>query len=134
MTDTAPLTRTLHTQIDAATLTTDTQSVLGEAPFAATVTKATYVPAAAITGANTNNRALTVTNRGQDGSGTTVVATITFASGTNAVKDDALAITLSGTPANLVVASGDVLTVDSVHAGTGIAEPGGDVAVDLTRS
>jgi hypothetical protein len=134
MPDTAPLTRVLHTQVDAATLTTDTQSVVGEAPFACTVTKATYVPAAAITGANTNYRSLTVTNRGQDGSGTTVVATISFTSGTNGVKDDALAITLSGTAANLVVASGDVLTVDSVHVGTGIAEPGGDVAVELTRS
>jgi hypothetical protein len=134
MTDTAPLTRTIHTQVDAATLTTDTQSVLGEVPFAGTISKATYVPAAAITGANTNNRALTVTNRGQDGSGTTVVATLAFTSGVNGVKDDALAITLSATPANLVVAAGDVLTVDSVHAGTGIAEPGGDFVVEITRS
>lgn len=134
MTDQAPLVQTLKSQADAATLTGDPSTVLGEAQFAGTVSRSAYVPSAAITGANTNSRTLTLTNRGQDGTGTTVVATLALTSGVNAAADDAKALTLSGTAANLVVAAGDVLTFDSVHVGTGITDPGGQVIVEITRS
>lgn len=135
MSSDAPLVKRLNTQADAiSTITADGQSVIGEAPFAGTVTRVVYIPAAAITGVATNNRSVTVTNRLQDGSGTAVVATLGFASGVNAVKDDAKTVPLSGTAANLVVAQGDVLTFDSAHVGTGIADPGGVVEVEITRS
>ncbi len=134
MPDTSPLIRTLTVQVDAATIAADSQSVIGEAPFAGTISRAAYVPAAAMTGATTNNRTVKVTNRGQAGAGTTIPATITFISGVNGVADDAKELTLSVTAADLVVVAGDVLTLDSVHNGSGIVDPGGEAIVEITRS
>lgn len=134
MPDTAPFVKTLETQTDAVATGATGQSVIGEAPFAGTVTRAAYVPAAAITGAATNNRVSAVKNRTGAGAGTTVVATLTFASGTNATADDAKELTLSATAADLVVAAGDVLTYDSSINGSGLADPGGKVIVEITRS
>jgi hypothetical protein len=99
-----------------------------------TVTAVTYSPDATITGANTNTRSVTLANKGQDGSGNTTVATLQFNSGVNATRGDEKAITLSGTAANLVVAAGDVLEVDSTHVGTGITDPGGLVRVTIDRT
>lgn len=95
------------------------------------VQKVTYSPLAAVTGAATNNRTVALVNKGQDGTGTTVVATLTFDAGNNAAASDEKAVPLSGTPANLNVASGDVLQWQSTHNGTGIADPGGLVTVTL---
>jgi hypothetical protein len=102
--------------------------------FPGTVTAVTYSPDATITGAATNNRTVSLVNKGQAGSGTTVVATLNFASGTNATGGDEKAIPLSGTAANLVVASGDVLEWQSTHIGTGITDPGGLVRVNIDRT
>lgn len=135
MTFEAPVVKRLTIQVDAVAAGSDGQFVLGEAPFAGTVTRAVYITAAAITGANTNTRTVTVTNRGHvDGSGTTAVAALPLVSGTNTVKDEPATIPLSGTAANLVVAQGDVLTVDSVHAASGLADPGGSVEVEISRT
>lgn len=105
-----------------------------EAPFDGTVTGVTYVPAATITGAATNNRTVSLVNKGQDGSGTTVVASLNFGNGTNAAAFDEKAITLSVTAADLVVAAGDELAWLSTHIGTGITDPGGRVEVTFSRS
>lgn len=136
MTDEAPLVKRLSVQADAiGTAGNDGQSVIGEAPFDGTVTRAVYIPAAAITGAATNYRTISVTNRAQDGTGTTVVATLAFSSsGVTAAKDDARTVPLSTTAAHLVVAAGDVLTFDSVHTASGLADPGGTVEIEITRS
>jgi hypothetical protein len=72
--------------------------------------------------------------QGPGGAGTTSVASLALTSGVNAPAADEKALTLSGTPANLVVASGDVLEFDSTHVGTGIADPGGLVQVTFSRS
>jgi hypothetical protein len=108
--------------------------VVAEAPFAGTVTAASFTPEAAITGDNTNTRTLTLRNTGQAGAGTTTVATLAFTTGNNGVAFDEKAFTLSGTPANLVVAEGDVLTVVETVAGSGLANPGGRVEVTFSRS
>jgi hypothetical protein len=134
MPDTTPLVHTLRVQVDPVAGGADAQFVLGEAPFAGVISRAAYIPSAAVTGAATNNRTVTVTNRGQAGAGVAVAASVQFASGVNAVADDAKELTLSGTPANLVVAAGDVLTAESTHIGTGIADPGGTFLVEITRS
>lgn len=134
MSDQAPLVQTLKSQADAAAATADPSTVLGEAQFDGTVTRCVYIPSASITGANTNSRTLTLQNRGQAGAGTTAVATLALTSGVNATADDAKALTLSGTAANLVVVAGDVLSFESVHTGTGLADPGGQVVVEITRS
>ncbi len=133
MPDQTPLVQTLRVQVDAVTAAASGQLVLGEAPFAGTVTRAAYIPSAAITGAATNNRTVSVTDRGPAGTGSTVVATLNFAAGTNAAADAAKAVPLAATPAT-IVAQGDVLTFDSVPAGTGIADPGGTAIVEITRS
>lgn len=130
----APVVKRLVVQLDAVAAGSDGQSVLGEAPFAGTVTRAVYVTSAAITGANTNTRTIQVTNKTAAGTGTTAVAALPLVSGTNTVKDVATAIPLSGTPANLVVVQGDVLVVDSTHAASGLADPGGTVEVEISRT
>lgn len=131
-----PLVRTLRTQVDAATATADTRSEIAEAPFDGTITRVDYVASAAVTGAaSPASRSITVTNRKQDGTGTTVVATLALLSGVNLVANDAKAVTLTATAADLVVAAGDVLTFDSAHVGgTGLADPGGVVEVDISRN
>jgi hypothetical protein len=118
----------------AAAVGADTAPVVAESHVAGIVTAVGYTPVADITGANTNSRTLSLINKGTDGNGTTVVATLALTSGVNASDFDELALTLSATAANLVVAKGDVLAFTSVHVGTGIADPGGRVEVELTRT
>lgn len=135
MPDTTPLVRTTRANVPSVAANTDAETDILIAPEAATVTAVTYVAATAITGANTDSRTAVLVNKGQSGSGTTIVATKAFTSGVNAAADDDTAITLSATAANLVVASGDVLVWQSNHVGsTGLADPGGLVVVDLTRN
>lgn len=135
MPDTAPLVQTIERSVAAVAAGSDLETDLDIVDFAGTVTSVKYVPSTALTGANTDSRTINVVNKGQSGSGTTTVATKAFTSGVNAPADDDTAITLSGTAANLVVAAGDVLVWQSNHVGsTGLADPGGLVQVQITRS
>lgn len=115
-----------------ATAGNDLSTELLVVPSDGTVTSVTYIPVSTITGAATNNRTVSLVNKGQSGGGSTVVATLTFDVGINATGSDEKAITLSATPANLNVSAGDVLLWQSTHVGTGIADPGG--LVNLTIS
>lgn len=120
----APFTLTLGETIDAAAAAADSSGAYIIAPFAGTVTAAEIIAAAALTGANTESRTFQLHNRGQAGSGTTLVASKAFTSGVNAAADDATSLTLSATAADLVVAAGDVLEFTSLHVGaTGLAAP-----------
>lgn len=134
MPDSAPLTRTQEASLPPLATAVDGDVIVTEAPFAATVTAVSYIPEATITGANTNSRTLTLVNKAQDGTGTTVVATLALTSGVNAAAADEKPLTLSGVAGATTVASGDVLEFVSTHSGTGIADPGGRVHVELTRS
>lgn len=134
MPDSAPLVRKLQTTVPALGAAVAGDQTLGEAPFAGTLTSASFTPEANITGDNTNKRTLTVVNKGADGNGTTVMATLDFVTATNANDFDELAFTLSATAANKVVAEGDIIAVVEAVAGTGLANPGGLVQVELTRS
>lgn len=131
---TAPLIRVIEEGVPAVAQGASDDTVIGQAPFAGTVTAVQYVPEAAITGAATNNRTISLVNKGQAGTGTTIVATLTFASGTNATANNEVAITLSATAADLVIAEGDTLQWRSVFNGTGIADPGGIARVSVSRS
>lgn len=111
--------------------TTDRQDVLGTAQFPATVTRAVFIPNAAITGNDTNKFTLTIVNEGQAGTGTTVVATLDFVANVNGVAGDEKEFTLSATAANLEIAEGDVLSVNSdATGGSGLANPGGVLRVE----
>ncbi len=135
MSSRAPLTRAIEADTDAVGAAADASVTVGRAPYAGTVTEVTYTPNATLTGANTESRTLSVVNKGLDGNGTTSVASKAFTSGVNANDFDETAITLSGTPANLVVAEGDILAFVSAHVGTtGLADPGGHVKVTISRT
>jgi hypothetical protein len=131
---TAPHGQTLSVIDPGFATATDDTITIGEAPFAGTVTSVTFTPDAAITGAASNHRALRLINKGAAGAGTTIIAELAFDNGVNAVAFDEKAITLSATPASLVVAEGDVLALFSEAVGTGLADPGGTVQVTINRT
>ena len=135
MADTAPLVRKLEAANEALGATADGDVIVGEAPFAGEVTGVTYTPEANITGAaSPASRTFSLINKGQDGNGSTVIATLAMVGGVNMLDFDETALTLSGTPANLDVAAGDVLAFNSLHVGgTGLADPGGKVEVSISR-
>jgi hypothetical protein len=127
---TAPFGTVLQAQVQPqATAGSNLNSNILRAPADATVSAVTYAPVTAITGANTNTRSVSLVNKGQSGAGSTVIATIQYNSGVNAAAADENTITLSGTPANLNIAAGDILQWQSTAVGTGIADPGGLVCV-----
>jgi hypothetical protein len=130
----APLVNVIQQDVPAAATAVSDDSVIAQSPFAGTVTAVQYVPEAAITGAATNNRTVSLVNKGAAGSSSTVVATLTFASGTNATANNEVALTLSSTAADLVVAEGDTLQWRSIANGTGLADPGGVAKVSVSRS
>src|SRR5688572_17408814 len=105
----APVVKTETATVEAAAAAADSSGAYVIAPFAGVVTAAAVIAAAALTGANTESRTVQLHNRGQAGSGTTLVASKAFVSGVNAAADDETALTLSATAADLVVAEGDVL-------------------------
>ncbi len=118
--------------IPVSTAGNSQSTIILVAPRDGTVSSVTYVPLAAITGANTNTRVFNLVNTGQNGAGSTVVATLQMNSGVNASANQARTITLSGTASNLVVTAGDVLVWQSTAVGTGIADPGGLVSLSIT--
>lgn len=135
MPDTAPLITERQANTAAVAANADLETKVGEAPFAATVTRVGYVPTSTITGANTESRTLQLFNRGQDGSGTVKVAELAMVSGVNAPADDEKAITVITAASANVVAAGDVLEWKSLHVGsTGLADPGGLAIVEFTRA
>lgn len=135
MTDSTPLVRRIQAVVPAVAAASDADQTIGEAPFAGTVTSVSYTPEAAITGANTETRTFTLVNKGAAGAGTTVIATLAMTSGVNGVAFDEKAATLSVVANATTVAAGDILAFVSTHSGaTGLADPGGLVAVEVTRS
>ena len=134
MTDTAPVVIREMIVPGMATAGTDDTQIVGKAPFDGTVTAVTYTPDTAITGANTNTRRVALINRGQAGAGTTVIAELQFDSGVNATAGDEKALTLSVVAGATTVVQGDVLAWFSDAVATGIADPGGLVAVSIQRA
>lgn len=131
----APNVQTIERTVAAVTAGSDLETDLGEMPFAGTVTKVEYIPSTVLTGANTDSRTVQVVNKGQSGAGTTVVASKAFTSGVNAPADDNTALTLSAVAGATTVAAGDILVLQSNHVGsTGLADPGGLVHIEITRT
>jgi len=130
----APLTDKFKENVANVAAGSDLTTIVAKARFTGTVTSVTYAPVAGITGADTNTRLVQLVNKGQNGSGSTVIASLQFNSGVNATAFDEKPITLSGTPANLDVAADDILAWVSTHVGTGLADPGGTVFVEISRA
>jgi hypothetical protein len=89
-----------------------------------TITSAEYTPEAEITGAATNFRKLTIVNLDT----ATTHCTLAFESGTNAEAGVAKAFTVN----SAAIVGGNAVEVLSKHEGTGIADPGGLVTVEVT--
>jgi hypothetical protein len=105
-----------------------------EMPFAGTVTAVSYTPIANITGDSTNSRTCTLVNKGTDGNGTTVVATLAYTTGVNATDFNEDALTLSAVEGATTVAEGAILAWVSTHVASGLADPGGLVQIDVSRT
>lgn len=132
MSQRTPLVRTISFVAPATATAASASLVLGEVPFDGVVTAVTYTPNTGIAGANTNTRRVAVLNLGQAGAGTTLVADVQFNAGVNSVSGDELALTLAAA-GNRNVVEGDELQFQSNAVGTGIADAGGLVQVEITR-
>lgn len=133
MSDMAPLSTTYSVSIPALAVGVDGLYNVTTAAWAGTLVSATYAPNAAIAGANTNSRTLNLLNGGAAGNGTTNMASLPLVSGTNLTIDHETALVNNATAANLAVAAGDAIVFQSLHVGTGIADPGGRVTLVLSR-
>lgn len=134
---TVPFIKDLEADVDNIAATSDEYTIIGRAPWAGTVTAVTYYPRDSVTGLTlaTAARTMTVYNRGNStGTGSTAVATRTVSSGTDLANNVAFDLTLSTTSASLVVASGDLLELESLHITTGVLDPGGRIIVRLSRT
>jgi hypothetical protein len=130
----SPATAQLTQVVPAVAAGADQVTALGKAPWACTVTSCTYIADTNLTGADTDSRTFNLIDKGTDGNGTSVIATLAFVDGVNALDFDEKAITLSETAADLDVAEGAVIAWQSLHIGaTGLADPGGTVIVVLSR-
>lgn len=132
----APLVRDISSRVPAVTILATTVTSVGEAPYAGTVTAVTYTADAAVTGAaSPASRTVSLINKGQAGLGSTVVATLALLGGVNLVAFDEKAITLSATPADLVLVAGDILAWSSAAVGgTGLVDPGGMIDITVSRT
>jgi hypothetical protein len=121
---------TFHTSVASAAATADVLTDSGVANESGKVLGVFYVPKANITGANTDSRTLVLVNKGSDGLGTKVVATLALVNGVNAVAHKPLTIPLSSTVSDTEVDGGEVFEFQSNHVGTsGLADPGGVVTI-----
>jgi hypothetical protein len=131
----APLTKKAVVELVARAATVDATVAVAVAPFTGIVEKIGYFPTEAVTGQATNYRTLSVTNKGPAAAGTNIVASLALSAAERSlVAYEENAIPLSGEAAKLMVAEGDVLVFGSVHAGTGLADPGGLVDIRFKRT
>lgn len=130
----APAQRPLQAVVPAqGTAGTPQDEAVGTAPFDGTVSSVTIIPEAAVAANGTNFRTFRLVNKGQTGTGTTVIASLAT-SATSLVAFDEIALPLSGTAANLVVTAGDVLAADETVAASGVAHAGYTIKVNIDRS
>jgi len=124
--DIAPLSLDVHLPAFTAASMNQPVGALGRR---ARIESVGLVAATTITGHTTNYSTLSLINRGTDGSGTTVVATLAFTSGVDAAAGVLKDLTLSPTKANLEIGADDILALTWVEAGTGLDLPASLVSI-----
>lgn len=132
----APKVNTIQSSVPAQDSAVTVQDeVVGDAPFAGTVDRVTITPEAAVVANDVNNRTFRLINKGQSGAGNTVVASYRsdIAGGSLAAFDEK-DLTLSGVAGARTVAEGDVLVMDEIITGTGVAHGGYEVEIDVSRA
>lgn len=133
MSDTAPLLQTVTVSVAGTATAVDNERNVAVAPYGGSVNLVTYTPETTLSGVDTNSRTITLVNKGQTGTGTTIIATKAFTAGQNAAADDETTIPLSPTAGNRLIQNGDVLAWQSLHVGTGLADPGGLAKIEFLR-
>jgi len=104
--------------IAAATATTELP--VFRAPCAGRVTKIGFVPAVAITGADTDSFTIQFKNKGAAGTGTAVMVTKAYVAGVDVAASDFEDL---GTVSNGVLAVDDVVNFEKVKVGNGMDMP-----------
>lgn len=105
----------------------DKPTMVGRVRYPGIINSVEFIPNWNLTGANTNSRTFTLFNRRTTGTGTTTVAQVLMTSGSSMTSFVPFSVSI--TTANATVAPGDILEWESLHVGTGIADPGGRVVV-----
>lgn len=106
--------------------------MVGRCRYPGTINSVEFIPNWTRAGANSNYRTLGLYNRGTDGAGTTLVATLALTSGVDLTKFASKAITI--TAANATVAVGDMLQWVTSPTGTGAPDVGGKVIVQMAMT
>jgi len=91
------------------------------APFRCEITSILIVPAAAVTGADSNSTYLNLINRGTAGSGTTEIGSYDLTTGNNLATSDEKVLYAPATP--LAVSDGNVLAFIFEKHGSGLLVP-----------
>jgi hypothetical protein len=121
--------QTMFKMIDSLGAAQDLTEQIGTVQDGGVVTSIDYIPTAAVNGAATNSRTLSVTDNGSlAAAGTPVTSgSLALVAGVNliALADNAIPVTTGA------CADGDVLEYKSIHSGTGLADPGGLLIVTL---
>ncbi len=110
--------------LEVAALAAAGETPVWRAPYNGYVSAAYWIPSAAVVANGANFATLGLRNRGGAGAGAALPATRSYAAG-NSAAFATEAMTLDPTVANYQFAGGDVLTVQSVETGAGLALPAG---------
>ena len=103
-------------------------------PFTGKVNSVKVRNRAALTGADTDTRKLSLLNGGATGLGTTEVAALQFDSGTDRVALAATSLTNHATAANQNFVAGDLMVFKSAAVGDGLADGGGLLLIEIERT
>lgn len=136
MSERAPRTYQLEEALPASTILATTTVQLGEAKEAGVLQGAVLISNANITGAaSPASRRWDIINKGLDGNGAVVMASLEALGGVNPLDFDEMAFTLSAVANALNVVAGDILVCTSAPVGgTGLVDPGGRVRCEIARS
>lgn len=122
---------TLQENVPAVATTGSLETQVGRVRHPARVAAVYYVPSGAVTGGASNNRTLTLYNRGGSaGTGTVSLASVTLNTANNLSDNVAKALTLAS--GERQVSPGDTLEWVSTANSGGLADPGGYVVVQLS--
>ncbi len=103
-------------------------------PYAVLVVEAVFCPGAALTAADATANTFTLAKAdGAGGSATAVATSVTNVAGGSWVADVFKAMTMSATPANRLVADGQILTLKKTHAAGGTVTPASTLTIRVRK-
>lgn len=126
-----PTTRVASARLAAVSAGSTGEWAVFKAPEACEITAAYIVVDSAITGTDTNYMTLSIVDKGDDGSGTTAIASVDFTAGTDAAAFDATSLGTLGSAKTL--AAGDVVSFKKAEAGTGMDMPNLLVVIEYKK-